>query len=364
MKLKHQLTVRRTVVLTSILALVLTLAPALATLPITAAMAVTSPVSAKQPNPKIPLGSVTTPVPSLGAKSYILMEAGSGKVLAGSNIHQKRPQASTTKITTAIVALQLGKPEAKVLISKHADDTPEEGLWLEPGEQFTLQQMLYALMLFSANDAATAISEHIGAQGMPSGTTPEQAEEHFVSLMNTRAAAIGARDTHYANPHGLDDPEHYSSAYDLALLARYGLLKVPGFAGLVSTIKQELPWVGHPYSRVLRNRNKLLTSYPGANGVKTGFTDRAGRCLVSSARRGELQLIAVVMDSPDIFKESASLLDWGYANYQNVKVTDKTSQYGTIKVTAGLKESSTVYPAQSLTFPVPGKLADGVRIVP
>ncbi|HEX3031638.1 MAG TPA: D-alanyl-D-alanine carboxypeptidase family protein, partial [Bacillota bacterium] len=287
----------------------------------------------------------TTTPPGILAKSFVLMDCQSGQVLLGTNIHQHRHQASTTKITTAILALERGKTSDVVTISKHADDTPESGIWLEQGEKLTLEQLMYALMLFSANDAATAIAEHIGGS-----------EPAFVQMMNAKAKAIGARDSQYANPHGLDNPKHYSSAYDLALLARYGLTSVPGFAELVRTKEREIPWAGHPYKRVLRNRNKLLTTYPGADGVKTGFTDEAGRCLVASATRQGMQLIAVVMDSPDMFGETGKLLDWGFANYVTKQVILKQQAVGKVKVLKGRQAEVAAYPAQDVILPVP-KLA-------
>ncbi len=285
--------------------------------------------------------------PAITAKSFVLMEATSGQVLYANNEHERRHQASTTKITTAIVALERGKLTDQVKISKHAAETPESAIWLEEGEQLTLEQLMYALMLFSANDAASAIAEHIAGS-----------EAKFAELMNSKAQAIGAKDSHYVNPHGLDAPNHYTSAFDLALLARYGLTKVPGFAKLVSTQEKNIPWAGHPYERVLRNRNKLLQDYPGADGVKTGFTDLSGRCLVGSATRQGMQLIAVVLDSPNMFQETASLLDWGFANFQKKELVSQQKLLGTVPVTKGLATQVTVKSAEDFVVALrPGDLA-------
>jgi D-alanyl-D-alanine carboxypeptidase (penicillin-binding protein 5/6) len=275
-----------------------------------------NPKSSTNSQTNNPQGIVVLPPPPIvEAGSAVLMEAASGQVLFSKNPHEQKPQASTTKITTAIVALEKGKLTDIVKISKQAAETLEAAIWLAEGEELTLEQLMYALLLFSANDAASAIAEHI-----------EGSEEQFVAMMNAKAQEIGAKDSHYVNPHGLDRPEHYSSAYDLAILARYGLTKVPGFAQLVRTREKSIPWDGHHYLRVLRNRNKLLKSYPGADGVKTGFTNKAGRCLVASATRGNMQLIAVVMDSPNMFRETAAMLDWGFANYtkQELVIRDRT----------------------------------------
>ncbi len=277
--------------------------------------------------------------PVVEATSAVLLEAASGQVLYDKNPHERRPQASTTKITTAIVALEKGKLTDKVQISKTAAETPESAIWLEEGEELTLEQLMYALMLFSANDAASAIAEHIGGS-----------EAKFAEMMNAKAREIGAKDSHYVNPHGLDNPNHYTSAYDLAILARYGLTKVPGFAGIVRTQEKHIPWAGHPYERVLRNRNKLLKTYPGADGVKTGYTNDAGRCLVASATRQGMQLIAVVMDSPDMFKETALLLDWGFAHYikQDLVTTDQPVRQ--VQVKDGLANRITARTAKDVTL--------------
>ncbi|MGB9885929.1 MAG: D-alanyl-D-alanine carboxypeptidase family protein [Moorellales bacterium] len=245
--------------------------------------------------------------PEIRAAAAVLMDGFSGRVLYAKNPHLPLPQASTTKITTAILALEQGRLQDLVRVSKEAAETPESSIWLEEGEELTLEDLLYALMLRSANDAAAAIAEYIGGS-----------QERFVDLMNRRAAELGARDTHYANPHGLDDPNHYSSAYDLALLTRHALT-LPEFRRIVTAKERTIPWGGHPWNRVLYNRNRLLAGpdpYPGAIGVKTGYTRRAGFCLVGAAERDGLQLIAVVLNSPDMYGEVRALLDYGFANFQ------------------------------------------------
>jgi len=244
--------------------------------------------------------------PKIEAKSAVLMDALTGQVLWSKNPHERLPQASTTKITTAIVALEHGNLSDLVRASQRAAQVGEAAIYLEEGETLTLEDLLYALLLRSANDAAVAIAEHIG------GT-----EENFVALMNQKAWEIGARDTHYVNPHGLHAPGHYSSAYDLALLARYAL-KIPKFREIVATREKVIPWPGKPWDRLLVNTNQLLWgyhAYPGADGVKTGYTSEAGQVLVASATREGRQLIAVVMHSPDMYREIRALLDYGFQHF-------------------------------------------------
>ncbi|MCR4419010.1 MAG: D-alanyl-D-alanine carboxypeptidase family protein [Clostridia bacterium] len=264
--------------------------------------------------------------PEIGAAGGVLMDASSGRVLYAKNPHLSLPPASTTKITTAILALERGRLDQVVKVSKEAAETPEAAIWLEEGEELTLEELLYALMLRSANDAAAAIAEAVG------GT-----QEDFVELMNERARELGARDTHYVNPHGLDDPDHYTSAYDLAVLTRHALT-LPDFRRIVSTKQRTIPWAGHPWERVLHNRNRLLVGpdpYPGAIGVKTGYTRRAGSCLVGAARHGDLELIAVVLNSPDMYGEVKGLLDYGFEHFRSQAAVRRNQQVAWLPVSRG-----------------------------
>lgn len=243
----------------------------------------------------------------ISAKSAVLMDADSGRVLYEKNAHLRLPQASTTKITTAILAIEKGNFEDKIKISPYAAETGGSAIWLEAGEEFTLKQLLYAMLLNSANDATMAVAEHIGGS-----------EENFVKMMNTFAQGIGAKDTHYVNPHGLHDDNHYSSAYDLALLGRYAMQN-PKFEKIVATRKYTIPWTGHPWNRLLINKNKFIENpelYPGADGIKNGFTTPAGYCLVASASRNGMRLIAVVMNCPGATEEIKKMFDYGFNNYK------------------------------------------------
>lgn len=243
----------------------------------------------------------------ISAKSAVLMDADSGRVLYEKDSHLRLPQASTTKITSAILAIEKGNLTDKITISKYAAETGGAAIWLETGEVLTLEDLLYAMLLNSANDAAMAVAEHIGGN-----------EENFVKMMNDFARDLGAKDTHYVNPHGLHDDNHYSSAYDLALLGRYAMQN-PTFEKIVATEKRVIPWAGHEWNRLLINKNKFIHNpdlYPGADGIKNGFTTPAGYCLVASATRNGMRLIAVVMDCPGATEEIKKMFDYGFQNYK------------------------------------------------
>ena len=252
--------------------------------------------------------SCTDSVFALSAMRAILIDTASGKVLMEKDAYTKAPMASTTKIMTALIALELGNPDDIVIVSDNAAETEGSSMWLSSGEHIALRDLTYGLMLNSGNDAATAIAEHIA--GDVSG---------FAVLMNKRATEIGAKDTNFTNPHGLDDENHYTTAYDLALITRTALQNTE-FAQIVATKSKSVSWEGKEWGRTLQNHNKMLTMYDGADGVKTGFTKRTGRCLVSSATRGSMQLIAVTLNAPDDWTDHTSMLNFGFTNYSNKSV--------------------------------------------
>ncbi len=244
---------------------------------------------------------------TITAPSAILIEAGSGQVLFEKNSHERRPPASVTKIMTMLLtveAVERGQItlEEMVTCSDFAASMGGSQVYLEPGEQMSVRDMLKAVAVASGNDAAVALAEHIG------GST-----ENFVTLMNQRAEELGMMDTHFVNCNGLDDPEHLTSAYDIALMSRE-LVKYPlvlEFTGI---------WMDSLRDGAfgLVNTNKLIRFYEGANGLKTGSTSVAKYCLSASAQRNGMDLIAVVLGaetSKDRFGDASHLLDYGFANY-------------------------------------------------
>ena len=228
------------------------------------------------------------------AGSAILMEAESGRVLYEQDADRPRLIASVTKLMTALVALESGHPlEEKVVIREEDTRTEGSSLYLRPGEELRLETLLYGLLLQSGNDAALAVARHCG------GTV-----ENFVAQMNLRAARLGMEHSRFANPSGLNAEGHCSTARDLALLAR-ACLKNETLAAIAATRSVTLE------GRSFVNHNKLLWRYEGCVGLKTGYTEKAGRTLVSAAEREGMTLIAVTLDDPDDWRDHAALFDWG-----------------------------------------------------
>lgn len=287
------------------------------------------------------------------AKAACVLELSTGRVLFEHDMHRRLPMASTTKVMTALLAIERGDLSDSVTCSKNAYGVPGTSIYLAEGETLTLEEMLLGLMLSSGNDAAVAIAEHIG------GTV-----QGFVQMMNERAKEIGAVNTHFANPHGLPDDTHVTTAYDLALIAREAM-KNPVFRQIVSTQHASIPWEGRTYDRQLNNKNRLLSSYPGATGVKTGFTSRAGRCLVFGAQRNGLELIGVVLGCSDWFDEAERLMTGCYDTYAPTHILGPMESAGRIAVTEGKKESVGMCLMEELSVPLtPGESAQVVLDVP
>ena len=215
--------------------------------------------------------------PVINAQSAIVMDFDTGRVIFEKNAYQRRPMASTTKVMTAIIALENGNLDDIVTISRNATSIHGSLMHLHTGEKLPLRDLMYGLLLCSGNDASIAIAEHVGGS-----------VEGFLEMMNNKAKEIGANNTHFTSPHGLDDVGHHSTAYDMALITKYAL-NIPVFNEIVKTKSIQ---VGNRY---LNNSNEMLTSYEGADGVKTGYTGRAGRCLITSATRDGRRFISVVL---------------------------------------------------------------------
>lgn len=251
---------------------------------------------------------------AISAKSAILIDSDSGRVLYEHNSYEKLPMASTTKIMTGLLACESGELNESVKVSTFASGTEGSSLWLKIGEKQTLENLTYGLMLKSGNDAAVAIAEYLGGS-----------IDAFALLMNKKAREIGAVNTNFENPHGLDSDGHYTTAYDLALIAR-DAMKNEKFSEIVSTKTYSIPMQGEKWNRALKNHNKLLWNYEGCNGVKTGFTKKCGRCLVSSAERNGRELICVTLNAPDDWKDHIYLLNYGFDNFET-KVVAKKGEY-------------------------------------
>jgi D-alanyl-D-alanine carboxypeptidase (penicillin-binding protein 5/6) len=228
---------------------------------------------------------------------------------------------------TLITALEHGKIDDIVTASEAASQTEGSTLWLTAGEQLKMLDLLYGVMLVSGNDATVAVAEHI------SGSV-----ERFAYLMTAKAKAIGATNSNFTNSSGLPDPSHFSTARDLAKIAAYGY-ENPLFAQIISAPSRTMPWAGKDHNREIFNENKLLWQYDGANGVKTGYTDEAGRCLVSGAKRNGIQLIAVVLDGDYMWTDSIALLDYGFRQVRTQSYFRQGDVLRTVRVANGKTES-------------------------
>jgi len=247
---------------------------------------------------------------SVSAASAVLMDVKTGDVLFGKRADTRRPPASTTKIMTAILGLELGRSDEVVTVSQKAAAVGEATLHLDPGEKITLYELITGALVRSGNDACVAIAEHIMGS-----------EEEFVKLMNKKALTLGAQNTNFENTNGLPRKDHYSTAKDLALMARPGL-QIPQFSSITRQKKTEIHFLEPDVFMDLRNTNKLLWNYPYANGVKTGTTTAAGKCLVASATKEGRQLLAVVLNAPDRFGDAKKLLEWGFEKTETVRLAE------------------------------------------
>ena len=255
-------------------------------------------------------GLAAPPPPELTAEAWILYDDTYRRVLAEHRADQQRAVASTTKIMTALVVIDEAAPGEPVEISENATLIGESEVDLTPGEPgWTVEDLLAALLVRSANDAAVALAEHTA------GTV-----EGFAFLMNSKAVEMGLRNSNFVNPHGLDHPDHYSSARDLLFMALSGM-EDERFARLVGTRSTDLPAAPGGGPRAALNSNKLLEDYPGAVGVKTGYTDDAALTLVAAAERGGRRLYAVVLGSTGHFADAAALLDYGFQEFSPATLT-------------------------------------------
>ncbi|TCP31694.1 D-alanyl-D-alanine carboxypeptidase [Scopulibacillus darangshiensis] len=270
--------------------------------------------------PLMPVNQASATTVSVSAQSAILMDQSSGRVLYEKNSHKKVKIASITKVMTAILAVESGEMDDTVKVSANAVRTEGSSIYLKKGEKIKLRDLVYGLMLRSGNDAAVSIAEAVGGS-----------VQGFVYMMNKKARELGMLDTHFANPHGLDakgDP--YSSAYDMALVTKYAM-KNPAFRKIFKTKVHKAPNPTEKWDRVWRNKNKLLFRYDYSTGGKTGFTKRAGRTLISTASKDDMDLIVVTLNDGDDWQDHMNLFNWGFKKYDMVTIAKKGKLSG-IKV--------------------------------
>jgi D-alanyl-D-alanine carboxypeptidase (penicillin-binding protein 5/6) len=291
-----------------------------------------------------------TPRPNLEASSAVLMDVATGKVLLAKNSSERRAPASTTKILTALVAMERGEMDQVITTSQNASNADGSSIWLAPGEKHTMEELLYGVLLSSGNDASVAIAEGLAGS-----------EKEFAVWMNEKAKVIGAKNSCFKNCNGLPKAGHFSTAYDLALITRYALHN-PVFAEMVKTKKKAIEWPGRDYNRLMVNHNKLLWRYEFADGVKTGYTKQAGRCLVASATKNGHRLIAVVLNSKRMYEDSKLLFEYGFNNYQLLTVIQSEQKIGSILVDEGVNKKVPLLSHRPVTLVIPKGQLDQVKV--
>ena len=264
---------------------------------------------------------------SVSARSAAVIEMKTGAVLFEKNADERLGMASTTKIMTAICAIENGNPDDIVNITEEMTNIEGSSIYLKAGEKFTLEELLYGLMLHSGNDAAVAIAIHVG------GDVPS-----FVHLMNETAKKIGLLDTSFQNPNGLYENTHYTTAKELALLTAYACQNEL-FSRIISTKSKTIGHFEGTQTRYLTNHNRMLKMFKGADGVKTGFTKQAGRCLVTSATREDMRLVCVTLNAPDDWRDHTNLLNDCFEKFTLKNLLEPYSISHTVPVTGG-KDSS------------------------
>lgn len=264
---------------------------------------------------------------AVAAEAAVLLDAQTKQLLFSVNGQKRLGMASTTKIMTALLALESGKFKESVVIPPEATEIEGSSIYLTAGEVFTLEELLYGLMLESGNDAATAVAIAV------SGSV-----EAFVELMNLKAEQLGLSGTHFDNPHGLSSENHYTTAADLGFLTAHAL-ENPDFLKIVSTKVYRLSAEGRRCERYFSNHNRLLGSYEGMIGVKTGYTKSTGRCLVTAAERGKMRLVAVTLNSGDDWNDHRKMLDYGFGAFEVRLLAEEGDFRFEVAVTGGKSET-------------------------
>ena len=284
--------------------------------------------------------------PKVSARAFVLMEAKTGALLYAKNENERRSMASTTKIMTALTVLEDFDLDKKCTISSHAANTEGSALGLHEGDVLSVYSLLYALMLVSGNDAAVALAESCAGS-----------EEAFVAQMNRKAAQLGLKNTHFANASGLTDDKHFSSASDMAHLTRYALQNKQ-FERLCTCKDKNIRFLKPKKTVTLHNHNRLLSEYEGCIGVKTGYTERAGRCLVSAARRAGVTLIVVSLSDARDWSDHKALFDFGFHRCVEVRLEGEK----TIPV-VGAQVSTLRFDTEPFRLLLPEKVAKEVKTV-
>lgn len=288
-----------------------------------------------------PAYTISVDASGTSAKAMCVLEKDSKRVIYSHNMDASLPMASTTKVMTAITVIQnCDNLDELIQVDDCSIGVEGTSIYLRKGEVVSVRDLLYGLMLRSGNDAATALACHIGGS-----------VEEFAKKMNELAVKIGAKNSNFVNPHGLDNKNHYTSAYDLALISAYALNN-PIFKEIVSTKSHVIEATNVSDKRYLTNKNRLLSSLNSCCGVKTGFTSKAGRCLVSAVERNNTTYVCVVLNCGPMFEESASLLNSCFEIYENKKIIDKNSEIFNEYILNGNEGRLYLYAEEDFCYPM------------
>ncbi len=252
--------------------------------------------------------STAEAIPEVFAQSYIVIDSDSGRIIGSRNPNEKLPIASTTKILTTILAIEnIENIEKKIEVPAKCTGIEGSSIYLQPKQIVSIKDLLYGTMLRSGNDAAATLAAFAG----------RNCEDGFIDLMNKRAVELGAFNSSFSNPHGLNDENHYSTAYDLALISRHAMKN-----DTFKTISSAESYKAESMNTVFYNKNKVVHQYEYGNGIKIGYTKAAGRCLVASAEKDGTEIIVVVLNDGNWFQDSYKIFDWAFENYKNYQIAE------------------------------------------
>ena len=284
-------------------------------------------------------------------RAMCVIEKDSKRILYAKNENEKLPMASTTKVMTAITVIQnCDNLDELIKVNDKAVGVEGSSIYLRNDEIISVKDLLYGLMLRSGNDSATALAYHVGGDILG-----------FADKMNNLASVIGVKNTHFTNPHGLDHPDHYTTAYDLSIITAYALNN-PIFKEIVSTKQHTVPATNKSEKRYFTNKNKLLSTLSGCCGVKTGFTKKSGRCLVSACERDNMTTICVVLNCGPMFEESAELLNNSFIDYENYKIIDKNQEIYNEYIIDDNNGKLYLYTDQDFIYPIKNNEFEKIKI--
>lgn len=287
--------------------------------------------------------NIAEAMPGVSAQSYIVIDSDSGRIIGSKNPNEKLPIASTTKILTTILAIEnIDNLEQKIEVPASCAGVEGSSIYLRPKQMVSVRDLLYGTMLRSGNDAASTLALYAGSKS----------EGGFIELMNKRAAELGAYNSNFVNPHGLHHSDHYSTAYDLALISSHAM-KNDTFKEISSAEKYK----AESMNTIFYNKNKVVHEYEYGNGIKIGFTKAAGRCLVASAEKNGTEIVVVVLNDGNWFQDSYNLFDWAFDNYKSYQIVEEGQFAGRTS------DGKPVFISETFTYLLTEEEKDKIRFV-